>query len=420
MSAARCSWQLGFLAILGCNTTRPLVDVASAATPAEAAMAEARNDAAEELDDELPRYDQRQQSSFEAEWDVIGLGESRTRAVLSTGWGFSVTPWMPEGVPGMRFLNVNFMLHTGDYGDTQYDAFHIQLGHDPRFAVFETTGIELLVGSRFRYTWTGAGQKEISGPPVFVDKSIPFAVRDSFSLGPTFGARLAEGALTIELFGEMAYAIDEPFLAPFEKRGGPTHWKPRGGVSVKTDLCFQLGFSNHVCYYPRTAQENVDLGSVMRRALRGLSPPPPDFKDRQTLPLCQAAARGVSLLKLGDDDDCGAFEADGFFCRTKVALTDAALKHRVHMVQLAHQELDKCTTQQRRSERVASAKKGSLQIRLQYGAYAPELRSDLGCDPDAPPRTLKEEEREAERASVERACELCPLACPEDAWWKPR
>lgn len=403
-------------------------------TAVDAEIADQVAEAEEELGEYLPLYNQRQRTSFQAEWDVIGLGESRTRAVLSTGWGVSITPWMPEAIPGMRFLTFSHILHTGDYGDTQYDAFHIQSGYDPSFAVYETTGVEVQVGGRFRHTLTGAGQHEYSGPDVLVDLNRrPYELRSSFSFGGTLGSRLAEGAITIELFGEAAYAIDEPYLGPPDDTLHTTRWKPRGGVTVKTDLCFQLGFNNRTCYYEPTAQENVDLGAVLRRALRRVDPPPRDplpGNEWRQRPLCLATNKGVSLQKLDSADDCKGFEAEGFFCRTERALGTDPLRGRIEQVHQVHKELEACTTLQRRHAVDARANDRSLKIRLQYGAYAPELRADLGCDPEAfsPAEhkksleddeiaALERQERKTERASVRRACELCPRACPADAFW---
>jgi hypothetical protein len=425
---------LALLALVGCQAASPAVDPSQQAA---AEMADAVEDAEAKLDDYLPLYSQRQRSSWQAEWDIIGLGESRTRTVLSTGWGVSMTPWMPEGAPGMRFLTFSQMLHTGDYGDTQYDAFHIQFGHDPHFAVYETTAVEVQLGSRFRYTLTGAGQHEFSGPDVLVDTSRPYELRSSFSFGGTLGARLAEGAITVELFGEAAYAIDEPYLGPVDDPSDVTRWKPRGGVTVKTDLCFQLGYNDQRCYYDATAQENVDLGSVLRRALRRVEPPPEPPPGEEwagdewrTRPLCRAAAKGVVLAKLGPSDHCQGFEAEGFFCRTANALADERLRARIEDIHRVHNELEACTTLQRRHSVGARANERSLKIRLQYGAYAPELRAALGCDPAAfTPKeeaaSLKNEtvkdnykqERRTERANARRACELCPRACPPGAWW---
>lgn len=343
----------------------------------------------------LPAWGQRPLGAYELEWDVLGLGEDRRRAVWLTGFGLSATPWMFEDPRRQRIVNVTTMVLFGDYGDTKYDAVHLQVGTDPRFSVYSfSDAIDLMLGPRVRYTVSGAFQD--IGP------------RHSVSVGGAVGAMLLDGFLTVELTGEAAVATHDQFLA--SDISSSDRAKPRFGVTLKTDICFfagTMGRDGNACMYAPTRQETVDLTVVLDAALEAARPSD-STTDQVPASFCDAVSDAVTLFAA---DKCGGYDADGFFCRLIDGLAGRPEVGPVEAAAGAHEELQVCLDAQRARERVARRLGRSHSVRFQYGAYPPEMRRILGCG------GRRERQGEPKAAELKRACELCPKACPDGAPW---
>lgn len=372
-----------------------IVAALALATNATADSAEADKAAQEALDELKPEWNQRPLGAYELEWDVIGLGEDRHRATWLTGFGLSATPWMPEHPRGLRLVNITTMVLLGDYGDTKYDAVHLQVGTDPRLSVYSfSDAIDVIIGPRARYTASGFAQD--IGP------------RHSVSVGGALGATILDGFLTVELTGEGAYAVNDPFLS-LDSTGD--RWKPRFGVTLKTDICFYAGSNGregNACMYAPTRQETIDLTVILDAALEAARPP----RQHQSS-FCDAADAAVTLKAT---DGCGAYDADGFFCRLARGLEARnESKTAIEAAARAHAELRVCYDAQRTNDWSARKQGRSRAIRLQYGSYAPEMRRALDCAEAEPaePDPLRDE-------ALRRACEVCPKACPARAPWTPK
>ncbi len=372
-----------------------IVSALALATNAGADSAEAEKEAQEALDELKPEWNQRPLGAYEIEWDVIGLGEDRHRATWLTGFGLSATPWMPEHPRGLRLFNITTMILLGDYGDTKYDAVHLQAGTDPRLSLYSfSDAIDVIIGPRIRYTASGFAQD--IGP------------RHSVSVGGALGATILDGFLTVELTGEGAYAANDEFLS-LEATGD--RWKPRFGVTLKTDICFYAGSNGpdgNGCMYAPTRQETVDLTVVLDSALAAARP-----TQNVQSSFCDAVDASVTLKAA---DGCGSYDADGFFCRmTRELETRKQPTAAIEAAARAHAELRVCYDAQRANQLTARKNGRTRAIRLQYGSYAPEMRRALDCAEAEPI-----EQDEAQYEALCRACELCPRACPEGAPWTPK
>jgi len=188
------------------------------------------------------------------------------------------------------------------------------------------------------------------------------------------------------------------------------------GLGIKTDFCaFEAGDG---CHYKAPKPVDVDLGLVMARALKLLS---------AKLVACDMARCGPTdaavTLQIHEPDKhprCGPADVEGFFCRLNAGSKQEE-RVAIDLTREVHSALEACYTQGRLDERSAAKADRLLVRKLRYGAYAPEFRRLMGCDPEAakvPPLETDDQEllgrlqkqRDDARDNLELAGSACPLA----------
>jgi hypothetical protein len=339
------------------------------------------------LRDELFREPTGRRARFAAEVELgtqVDWVNDDQHGTLNGGFAFSFSP---QEVENLRVASFYAGIAAGQIGDEAHRWVHLETGWRPNFELPVDSEFKPFLGGRHLVGMSSIGSDD--------------GVDGTLSNGASAGLRLLGGLLSVEVHGDAVFSWNREFLVD----GARTHWVPRFGFNVKSDLCAFAG--GDVCEYPAPTPEEVDLSALMDEALSeltvGLSPPP----ETQ----CRHANVAVTLQTEKVYPACLGADAQGFFCRFKEAARDASGAETedyrlVELARIVHGDLEACYNQGRVDERAAAQGKKQLQRKLRYGAYPPELRSavcrgQVAHDADA----------EAERCDkVDRARYACPRA----------
>lgn len=340
-----------------------------------------------ELEEELFRESTGRRSRFAAEVELgtqVDWVNNDQHGTLNGGFSFSFSP---QEVENLRVASFYAGVAVGQIGDEAHRWVHLETGYRPSFELPIDSEFKPFLGARHLVAMSSIGGDE--------------GVDGTLANGASFGVRVLGGLLSVEVHGDAVFSWNREFLVDGER----THWVPRFGFNVKSDLCAFTG--GDICEYPAPTPEDVDLSALLDEALvdltTGLTPPP----EKQ----CTDANLAVTLQIEAVFPVCGPADAEGFFCRFKAVARGAEQDNEdarlIELARLVHGELQACYDQGRVDERTAALKDTLLQRKLRYGAYPPELRSAV-CRGKEP---ASSEEAEAKRCDkVDRARYSCPRA----------
>ena len=338
-----------------------------------------------DLRDELFREPTGRRSRFAAEVELgtqVDWVNDDQHGTLNGGFGFSFSP---QEVENLRVASFYAGIAAGQIGDEAHRWVHLETGWRPNFELPLDSEFKPFLGGRHLVGMSSIGSDA--------------GVDGTLANGASVGLRLLGGLLSVEVHGDAIFSWNREFFVD----GARTHWVPRFGFNVKSDLCAFAG--GDICEYPEPTPEEVDLSALMDEALveltRGLSPPPATQ--------CRHANVAVTLQTEKVYPTCLGADAEGFFCRFKeAARTPSGAESEdyrlIELARLVHGDLETCYNQGRVDERAAAQGKQQLQRKLRYGAYPPELRSAVCLG--QPPHSADAKRR----AKVERARFACPRA----------
>lgn len=341
-----------------------------------------------ELREDLLREPTGRRSRFATEVELgtqVDWVNDDQHGTLNGGFAFSFSP---QEVENLRVASFYAGIAAGQIGDESHRWVHLETGWRPNFELPVDSEFKPFLGGRHLIGMSSIGSNE--------------GVDGTLANGGSFGVRLLGGLLSVEVHGDAVFSWNREFLVDGER----THWVPRFGFNVKSDLCAFAG--GDVCEYPEPTPEDIDLSALMDEALAdltvGLSPPPAGQ--------CAHANVAVTLQVDRIYPKCSGADAEGFFCRFKEEARapngDETEDFRlIELTRVVHGDLEACYNQSRVDERAAAKSDKQLQRKLRYGAYPPELRSAI-CQAGAEP--LDEDARAKRRQKVERARYACPRA----------
>jgi hypothetical protein len=350
-----------------------------------------------ELQRELYREPTGRRSRFATEVELgtqVDWVNDDQHGTLNAGFAFS---FLPQEVEGLRVASFYAGIAAGQIGDEAHRWVHLETGYRPSFELPIDSEFKPYLGGRHLIGMSSIGSDD--------------GVDGTLANGASVGLRLLGGLLSVEVHGDAVFSWNREFLVDGER----THWVPRFGFNVKSDLCAFAG--GDICEYPSPTPEEVDLSALMDESLvdlsLGLTPP----LEKQ----CDTAM-GALTLQVDPPDakypQCGPADAEGFFCRFKEAVVasgqaseDARL---IELARMVHGELETCYNQSRIDEREAAKTGRLLQRKLRYGAYPPELRTAMCVKPKPPSnaqeKTAADEAEDNRCGKVERARYACPRA----------
>ncbi|MBL8742570.1 MAG: hypothetical protein JNK04_15790 [Myxococcales bacterium] len=371
------------------SMTMAMVAFASVARAGDETLTPAELDQKErELRDELFREPAAARTRFATEVELgtqVDWVNDDQHGTLHGGFGFSFSP---QEVENLRLASFYAGIAAGQIGDEAHRWVHLETGWRPNFELPVDSEFKPFLGGRHLLGMSSIGSDD--------------GVDGTLANGASVGLRLLGGLLSVEVHGDAVFSWNREFLVDGER----THWVPRFGFNVKSDLCAFAG--GDICEYPEQTPEDVDLSALMDEALAdltvGLSPPPAKQ--------CAHANVAVTLQVEKLYPKCLGADAEGFFCRFKeearAANGSETEDYRlIELARLVHGDLEACYNQSRVDERTAAKTGKLLRRKLRYGAYPPELRSAV-CNAGGPPLG---EDAEATRCDkVERARLACPRA----------
>ena len=345
---------------------------------------------------------ERPRQALEVEGQLVGGDVVKTQVPNTTdrqsvghgagGIGVRYDPFIPRTAPEARLLGFSTMFLFGTIGDVRHGFWHIQNGYRPRI-MLPADGVDLFIEGRVLHTLSG-----LRGPGA--------PVGHTFDFGGGLGIRVLD-SLSALVWTDAVYSLDDSFHAPYESSGGLS-WIPRAGLNASVDICFLAGLAGKKgdwCRYPAPVTRSVDLTPILNAALAHaakLAPP----RDKAT---CETVRTVTSVA--APDCESGA-DADCFFGRLCSAPLPAKYIEALEDARAVHEKLKQCLIQNRTDATLAQLNGWLMRVRVQYGAYPPEMSRSLACEPENLPDAIDGDD-------LEQACAACPEACRARPWFEP-